>query len=190
MTKLSILIPTLENRKFHLGNMVKNISAQINALENPDDCELLVYSDNREKTTGHKRNVLLGRAKGKFTVFVDDDDKLAVNYIQLILEAIDNNPDIDAIGIRGQYSEDGRKPSPFETSLKHNWELKDGWYLRTINHISPIKRIHALRVRFPDITIGEDYKYTMALKSLNILKKEVVIKQPIYFYNFVSNKQY
>ena len=190
MTKLSILIPTLDNRKFHLANMLKNLNEQVQRLPNKNDIEILTYSDNRQQTTGYKRNVLLGKAKGKFVVFVDDDDKLATFYVSLIIKVIDENPDIDAIGISGQYSENGKTQIPFETSLKHNWEQKNGWYLRTINHISPIRRDHALKVKFPNKTIGEDYEYTMALKKLGVLKKEFVIKEFIYYYNFVSNKNY
>lgn len=190
MIYLSILIPTLHSRKFHFQNITRSLHSQIEKLENPNEVEILSYTDNREKTTGHKRNVLLERAKGKFVVFVDDDDKLSPQYVELILKAIKENPQIDAIGIRGKYSEDGKTPEPFETSLKHNWEKRNGWYYRTINHISPIKREHAITVKFPDITIGEDYKYTMALKDSKLLKKEVVIETPIYFYNFISNKNY
>lgn len=168
----------------------QHLNAQIKSLENPEEVEVLAYIDNREKTTGYKRNILLERAKGQFVVFVDDDDKLANNYVKLIVDIIKNNPELDCVGIRGQYSEDGKKPEPFETSLSHNWEKRAGWYYRTINHISPIKREHALAVKFPDKTIGEDYEYTMALKKTGLLKNEVVIKTPIYFYNFISNKKY
>lgn len=191
MIQLSILIPTLHNRKFHFNNISKMLKDQIKKLEDPREVEILTFTDNRgDNTTGHKRNVLLNKSNGKFVVFVDDDDKLADTYVALILQAIKNNPDIDAIGIRGMYSENGKQPQPFETSLKHNWEFRNGWYYRTINHISPIKRKHAITVKFPDITIGEDYAYTMELMASGLLKKEVVIEYPIYFYNFISNKRY
>ena len=190
MIYLSVLIPTLHSRKFHFNNISKSLRSQIDALDVPGDVEVLAYADSRQRTTGFKRNVLLEKAKGKFVVFVDDDDVLSNQYIKLILNAIKTNPDIDAIGIRGEYTENGSKPAPFETSLKHQWELKNGWYYRTINHISPIKREHAIQVKFPDKVVGEDYEYTMALQKTGLLKNEVVIETPIYFYNFVSNKQY
>jgi len=190
MIQLSVLIPTLHSRKYHFENIKRALLKQKGALEFPDEVEILSYIDSREKTTGFKRNALIEQSKGLFVVFVDDDDELDDEYLKLIVEAIKNNPEIDAVGIRGQYSEDGKTQQPFETSLKHNWELKNGWYYRTINHISPIKREHAIAVKFPNKVIGEDYEYTMKLKATGLLKKEVVIKKPIYFYNFVSNKSY
>ena len=190
MIQLSVLIPTLHSRKYYFENITKVLLNQKSELEFPGEVEILSYIDRREKTTGFKRNALIEQSKGKFVVFVDDDDELDVEYLSLIISAIKENPEIDAIGIRGMYSEDGKTQQPFETSLAHNWEFKNGWYYRTINHISPIKREHAISVKFPNKVIGEDYEYTMKLKATGLLKKEVVIKKPIYFYNFVSNKSY
>ena len=190
MVYLSILIPTLRSRASFYKRLTVELQRQIKTLEDPNSVQILAYVDNREKTTGHKRNVLLERATGLFVVHLDDDDNISGKYVKLIVEAIKNNPDIDAIGIRGLYSENGGPQEPFETSLAHNWEKKDGWYYRTINHISPIKREHAIKVKFPDKVHGEDFDYTMELKASGLLKKEVVIKENIYFYNFVSNKSY
>lgn len=152
--------------------------------------EIMVYEDNRQKTTGYKRNVLLRNANGKFSVFVDDDDMVASFYISEIIKTIKENPDIDAIGIQGWYSENGGRQEPFETSLKHNWEKKNGWYLRTINHISPIRTELARQVMFPDKVRFEDYYWTMKLKQTGLLKKEVVITKKMYFYDYVHNKSY
>jgi hypothetical protein len=46
--------------------------------------------------------------------------------------------------------------------------------------LNPIKRKIALSVGFLDISVGEDYDYSLRLKPL--LKTEVYIKTPIYFY--------
>lgn len=187
---LSILIPTLGRRQLYFRRITRKIYSQIKELGLEKQVEILSYNDNGERTTGFKRNVLLQRANGLFTVFVDDDDMVADFYIREIIEAIKNNPDIDCIGIQGKYSEDRGAYKPFETSLKHNWEQKDGWYCRTINHISPIRRELAVQVLFPDKTRFEDYEWTMALKKTGLLKKEVVIEKPMYYYDFISNKQY
>ena len=172
------------------NSITRELTKQINENNLKNEVEILFYCDNREKTTGHKRNVLIKQANGVFVVFLDDDDKISPNYVKLIVEAIKNNPEVDAIGIRGEYTENGRAPEPFETSLDHNWEKVNGWYYRTINHISPIRKVHAETVKFKDITLGEDYDWTMRLKETGLLKKEVVIQEPIYFYNFISNKAY
>ena len=187
---LSILIPTLVTRRGYFQNITRVLDKQIKRLGVQDKVEILAYEDNREKTTGYKRNILLKKAKGVFSVFVDDDDMVAAFYIEEILKAIENNPKLDAIGIQGWYSEDGKTKEPFETSLAHNWEKVEGWYLRTINHISPIRTSKAREVLFPDKVRFEDYEWTMALKETGLLKTEYVIKKKMYFYDFVSQKRY
>jgi glycosyltransferase involved in cell wall biosynthesis len=187
---LSILIPTLQHRAGFLIRIKNELNNQVKRLGVQDEVEILVYKDNRQKTTGYKRNILLQKSKGLFTVFIDDDDMVAEFYIEEILKAITDNPDIDAIGIQGHYSADGSKYEPFETSLKHHWEKVNGWYLRTINHISPVRREHAVSVLFPDKVLGEDYEWTMALKKTGLVQKEVVIGRCMYTYDFVSDKNY
>ena len=188
MVLISILIPTLTNRTMYFKRITDELNRQIVEIHAEKEVEILAYCDNRQKTTGHKRNVLLNKAVGKFTVFVDDDDRVDPKYIYEILKVIKENDDIDCIGIQGLYNENGGKYEPFETSLKHNWEKRNGWYYRTINHISPILRKHALEVKFPDKTRFEDYEWTMALKKTGLLKKEVVIKKPMYIYEYVHVK--
>ena len=71
--KLSILIPTLPNRIIMFANMFANLSKQ--AEQFPGEVEILSDDRGREITTGEKRNALLERAQGEYTVFVDDDDE-------------------------------------------------------------------------------------------------------------------
>lgn len=187
---ISILIPTLVTRRGYFNRIANVLNKQIKELGADKEVEILAYEDNREKTTGYKRNVLLQRAKGLFSVFVDDDDMVASFYVKDILETIKANPQIDAIGIQGWYSENGGKQEPFETSLIHKWEKVNGWYYRTINHISPIRTELAKQILFPDKVRFEDYEWTMALKDSGLLKTEFVIKKPMYFYDYVHNKRY
>jgi glycosyltransferase involved in cell wall biosynthesis len=184
---LSILIPSLETRKHFLDSLINMIMYQDGF--NNDEVEVLTFIDNRENTTGHKRNILIERAKGKFVVFIDDDDKISDDYISKILEAIKSNPIIDVIGINGVYTHKG-KQTPFETSLEHHWDYEDGMFLRYTNHISPILRDHAIKIKFPNKTIGEDFEWTMKLKKSKLLKNQIVIKSPLYYYNFIANKKY
>ena len=188
MILLSILVPTLDERISKFRYLSKVISHQINQAGLQTKVEFLYYKDNREHTTGHKRNVLLDQAKGKFVVFVDDDDELAPTYVQDIVQVIERMPDIDAIGLQGVYTQNGAGHKAWETSINHTWEEAGGRYLRYINHISPIRREHAVKARFTDKVIGEDYDYTMQLKQLNIIKKEFIIQKPLYFYHYISNK--
>ena len=189
MVLLSVLIPSLTSRSEYLHRITSLLTRQINAYKLQKEVEILTLIDNREATTGFKRNTLLNKSKGKFIVFVDDDDLVSDDYLKLICDLIRGEKELDCVGINGVYSCNNQQ-TPFETSLEHHWEVKNGMFTRTINHISPIKREHAILVRFPNKTIGEDYEWTMKLKQLNVLKIEKVIKNQIYFYNFIPNKKY
>jgi glycosyltransferase involved in cell wall biosynthesis len=186
---LSVLIPTINGRETHFNRITTKLSTQINKV-GADKVQLLFYKDKRgEHTTGHKRNVLLEQSTGKFVVFVDDDDDVSPDYIVTIVNAIQNHPNVDAIGINGMYT-DASHQKPFETGKRWNWDTVNGYYVRFVNHISPIRREHAIKIKFPDKTIGEDYEWTMALKQSGLIKKDFVIKKMIYYYDYVANKTY
>lgn len=186
---LSILIPTIDGREKYFQRITEKLTRQIIKV-GVEKVQLLFFKDKRgEHTTGHKRNVLLQQATGKFVVFVDDDDDVSPDYVQQIVATIQNNPHIDAIGINGVYT-DNNKQMPFETGKRWGWDTVNGYYVRYINHISPIKREIAIQIKFPDKTIGEDYEYTMELKRSGLIKNDKVIKKQIYYYDYVANKKY
>jgi glycosyltransferase involved in cell wall biosynthesis len=70
---LSILIPTLPERKHFLDELLTNISEQLYRCDAWDKVEVLTDERGRNFTTGFKRNELLRKAKGKYVWFVDDD---------------------------------------------------------------------------------------------------------------------
>lgn len=66
---LSILICSLHSRSHLLAELKAILQPQLTG-----DVELLIEIDNKEISTGAKRNILLNRAQGKYIVFIDDDD--------------------------------------------------------------------------------------------------------------------
>jgi glycosyltransferase involved in cell wall biosynthesis len=96
--KLSILIPTLYERIDKLCELKASLFGQIMSNKVSDIVEVLELADNRQKTTGAKRNILLNMAKGDYIAFIDDDDAISNDYIKLVLKAIETNPDV--IGMR------------------------------------------------------------------------------------------
>lgn len=144
--------------------------------------EILVESDERETTTGEKRNHLLLRASGDYICFVDDDDLVPVDYCKKILAAINStNPRPDVIGFEGTLIRKGQPNRRFIHSMKHStWFEKDNVYYRCPNHLNPVKRELALQVMFPDKTIGEDHDYSKKLYPL--LKTEVYVVGSMYEY--------
>jgi glycosyltransferase involved in cell wall biosynthesis len=150
---------------------------------------LLQYTDEMEILTdngmdcniGAKRNRMLQSAKGEYVVFVDDDDLVTPDYVSKIFSGMG----ADCIGISGIMTVDGRDMKQWHISKQYgSWREENGVYLRTPNHISPVRREIALRVGFPEIEHGEDYAYSMGI--LPLLKTENIVKGNIYHYKYVN----
>jgi hypothetical protein len=181
---LSILIPTLPQRKEMLDSLLENLNKQLYYYQN--DVEVIIDNGTGD-TIGKKRNLMLQLAKGDFVVFIDDDDDIAHDYLESIIGAIKENPNADCIGMNGIITTDGVQQRKWSISIEHgSWHEKDGVYYRTPNHISPVKREIANMVGFTDKTMGEDYDYSMGI--LPLLKKETFINKELYHYKYVTTK--
>jgi glycosyltransferase involved in cell wall biosynthesis len=187
---LSILIPTLPERKHFLDELLTSISEQLYRCDAWDKVEVLTDERGRNFTTGYKRNELLRKAKGKYVWFVDDDDYIYPDSLSEILTATSKNPDV--IGINGIMTTDGSKQVDWEIRLGHPYKAvqKDGkeYYLRFPNHITPMKREHASRVKFPDKTVFEDYEWAETLMKAGYLKTQEIIDKPVYHYRCRTKK--
>lgn len=185
--KLSILVCSLSKRKDFLLRLYKILTPQLT-----DEVEVLFEIDDGEATIGAKRNALLRKAKGDYITFVDDDDRVSPDYVSKILNAIESSPDV--VGIHLLMTTDGvTEEKTFHSIVYTHWfdepDPEKPWlrrYYRNPNHLNPVKREHALKVMFPEISMGEDKVYSTNL--LQYCKTEVYIKEPIYFYDFVSKK--
>ena len=93
--KLSILIPTLPNRLelFYLP-LMKILLKQIDSYNN---IELISLFDNKKRTIGRKRQNMIDVIQGEYVCFIDDDDRISDDYIKLIMDTLDNNPNTDCV---------------------------------------------------------------------------------------------
>jgi glycosyltransferase involved in cell wall biosynthesis len=176
--KLSVLICTIPQRKEKfdvLFNKLKDLAL---------NKEVEILFDDRPKgsvTIGQKRNDLINKSKGQYICFVDDDDNVSNEYIELILNAIESKP--DCVGFKIMCDMEGVKEIA-SSSNKYQWsENVDGFrYVRSIYHKTPVKKEIALKCMFPNKSFGEDYEYSMRLKKH--LSTEVFIDEFLYFYNY------
>lgn len=184
--KLSILISSLESRKNMLNHLLFILKPQIN-----DDTEVVISVDKGQQPIGKKRNQLIDNALGEYVCFIDDDDDVSDDYVRLILEGIDKNP--DCIGITGIITTNGKNPKRFIHSIKNDkWETcsETGNFLRYPNHLNPIRRKIVEEIKFDsNKKFGEDKCFSDRIKKM--LKTEYYIDQPIYYYLYVTkNKSY
>ena len=172
--RLSILICGVKSREQLLMNLAKTLRYQ-----GTGEVEILANIDERESPIGLKRNQLLSKSNGDYVCFVDDDDTVSPYYVSYILKAIETNP--DCVGITGVITEHKIGPKKFIHSLEYkDWFEKDGIYYRCPNHLNPIKREIACSIGFSEVNYQEDKGFSLRVKD--VLKTEVFVPEPIYFY--------
>lgn len=175
--KLSILIPSIEERKERFSKLKEELDQQIGK----KNVEVLTVCDNRQFSIGQKRNMLLIQATGEYVAFVDDDDAISTDYIQKVLGAVSQNPDCSSLTGEIVFSDGYSRP--FIHSLRYDKWIDDHQakvYYRPPNHLNAIKREYAFKVGFPSINSGEDRAFSMGV--LPYLKKEVWVEGVIYRY--------
>lgn len=181
MLKLSIMIPTTHSRETWNERIKFILEWQIKQLKNPDEVEIVWNYDNGEKTTGFKRNECIGMAKGTAMAFVDSDDLVCDGYIQHGIDFV--NSGMDAASLVGLYFLNGVYDRPFLHSNKYtHWYQDDKFYYRNNNHLNYFKRDLVKHLRYENIRVGEDGKYSEQLKASGVIKTEFEIKQCLYLY--------
>src|SRR3990172_9946081 len=108
---LSILICSLQKRFELLKQLHFHLFKQIYTLNVLGKVEVICNVDNKQKTTGQKRNELLQAARGKYISFIDDDDWVADYYVEEILKAAQS--DCDVMAINGVMTTNGINPKRF-----------------------------------------------------------------------------
>lgn len=180
--KLSILIPSLVDRYESRTELLFSLSAQYKG----NDVEILTEIDRGEMSIGHKRNLLLQRAKGDYVCFVDDDDSVGSDYILKALTALESTP--DCCSLLGVITWNGDTPQTFEHSIKYK-EYKTNLeapivYERYPNHLNIIRTSIAKQFMFLEINHGEDTDWATQIFKSGLLKTEATIPGVIYHYKY------
>lgn len=183
---LSILVCSVHTRyKTFLPLIQDQLYDQLAALSEADQdrVEIIILTDNKKMMLGHKRNTMVDIAQGKYIAFVDDDDRLAPDYLAQLLTATDTNA--DSIVFKAEVSLNGEPAKICDYSKDHrrDYNHKDG-YFRIPNHICCIKRSVSLKSSFPNVLYGEDAGYGKVL--LPFLKTEHKINKILYYYDYNS----
>ena len=188
LIKLSILIPTIDKRSKMLVALMKELTGQI-FKANCYPFEIEVLTNKEDLTIGEKRNKLLEEAQGKYVCFVDDDDEVSKDYVNLLIEGI--NKDVDCCSLKGIITFDNETPEIFEHSIKYK-EYKttdnDIMYERYPNHLNCIKSSIAKQFKFPAIDFGEDTLWATQIFNSGLINTEHYIDKVLYHYKYDTNK--
>lgn len=183
----SILICTLEERKNMFDHIYNKLMGQIRTLGLENEIEVLYFCDNRTYSVGYKRNILMQESAGDYVNYVDDDDDVHDNYIQMIYEKLLKSP--DCVSLVGIITVNHAKPKVFIHSIKYDrYFSKDNIYYRPPNHLNPIRRTIAAQFVFPEKNFGEDTDWAMQIARSGLIKTEEEITEPYYFYDYIPNK--
>lgn len=195
---LSILIPTVVGREKELDSLLWSIKKRHEFtigliggeyVDDPGPIELFWITDNKEKTIGEKREYMYSIANGMYAWQIDDDDDISPDAIELILEAIKQEPDCitfqEHCMINGVHYKSNHSLSYGDWEGDGQKEFPDGFHFhRTPFMKSVIKTEVAKSVPIPFCRYGEDHQWSQALKPH--LKTEVHIDKDIYFYQHTS----
>jgi glycosyltransferase involved in cell wall biosynthesis len=181
---LSILIPTLEQRKPQFSALCDCLRRQIAENELESKVELLSLCDSGGQSIGTKRNALLDRSTGEFVVFIDDDDDVSTDYVSLVCRAIQIRPDVDCVGIRGCITFRGTHPHPFVHSIRYrDYSSRGGVYTRPPYHLNPIRRSIAASYRFREVNYSEDVDWALRVRQDRHLRSEEFVDAELYYYH-------
>jgi hypothetical protein len=177
---LAILIPTLSERVQLLDRLRKKLDFQ----RVGKNVILIISEDQRQKTTGQKRNDLVQQAvieEADYIAFFDDDDEPGQTYIQRGIEVMQSGMDCGELW--GNYYVREKLIKPFHHSIAYkDWYEDKTHYCRMPNHLNFQKLSLVKDIPFPDQNFGEDGKQSYAMRDAGIFKTEYKIPEVIYNY--------
>lgn len=191
---LSILLPSIPERAEQFGVLMTELLRQTESY----DVELLPYVTSRRAEggpiIGAKRQKLIEDARGQWSVFVDDDDWIAPDYVRSIMEALEANP--DAVGFLERVEGMGTGVMRSVWSNRYpKWmegkeAAREGFdFVRTTFHKTPLRTSIALQVGFnTTMGFGEDHDFSKRLKHAGLVTSEVFIEKELYTYRFKYEK--
>ena len=184
--KLSILICTVPSRISTLEALIDELNYQIVA----SPVEFISLGDNKRMSVGAKRNNLLALARGEWLCFVDDDDSITVNYVEILLKTINDYPtDKKVICFKGTQTSNGAKDLDFKFNRKYGMNhrvVNDGPQFRGMmpNHLCVWKSEIAKKERFQEVNLGEDHRWATAMMEHYTEEEQVLLDQFLYHYEF------
>jgi glycosyltransferase involved in cell wall biosynthesis len=191
MTILSILIPTIPDRVEQFTKLFNEVHRQVAymATVHPTLGEIEIFVDSRDKflaggpSIGKKREQLVKNATGKYLCFLDDDESIAPNYVEVLVRLCQEDKDVCTFRNISKFDNywmvvDMSLHFPNEQAIAEKTCLRKPW------HICPVKSEYAKLYDFPDTSYGEDWAWFE--KVLTHCETEAKTNHVIHQYNFSS----
>ena len=180
--KLSILIGTVPSRiNYFYPRIMNELLRQVGGRE---DVEIIALFDNKKRTIGKKRQEMIDISQGQYITFIDDDDRIAENYIEEIMRAIYENDDVDCIVYEVLCCIEGglKKHCKYSVKFEYGDIKEDGTEWRgkpahTMVWKSEIVKKH----QYSDVAHGEDIDWVK--RAYHDITQEVSIDKVLYYYD-------
>lgn len=180
MSRLTILIPTLGQRRDLFSRLISGLMPQVDAAGGAVD--VLAWWDNGQTDLAVKRQGLLDAARGEYVCFIDDDDTVADDYVRSLLGALESRPDY--VGFLVDVYRDGGFYGHGSHSLEHGgwFNRRDGLMCRDITHRNPMPAEVARSADFRVTPRGqsEDRPWADQLRAGGLLRREVMLPRVLY----------
>jgi len=177
MVELSILVATVSVRRSLLSRLLAILEPQLNA-----DVEVIVHQG-EHKTMGRKFDDLYAVANGRLSVQVDDDDRVADDFVTQIL-AVSSGHDFVGYKVKVTVDDDPQHRlydiDPARAKVLKEYDPHD-----LIRHVTPKCPIETLRARcypFPS-GYGADFFWTEDLVRDGYPFNPVFIPKVLYHYD-------
>ena len=190
--KLSILMASVSSR---LATKMPRVFLELERQAKDKDVEVLVLLDDRKRSIGHKRNALVLIAQGAFVAFVDDDDRVASDYVDRLLKKIGDGentlqPDVIVfdVWVSGYHERLGLSDRLCSYDLDHEHQTLVDRYHRKPNHLMAWRTELVKQVPFSDSSSGEDTDWAQRIcgRFKGMLRQERINKV-LYSYDFDTN---
>ena len=180
----SILVATIPGR---MTTVFPRLMADVLAQVAPygDDVEVLWLGDNQRWTVGEKRQALLEMARGRFLNFLDDDDRIAPDFVATILPILQEKPDTDVVVYEQLADVNGVAVHCFYGA---EFEYRDEgplWFGKPA-HNMVWRAAVAKQARFSAKDFGEDTEWVVEACKFANSAKQVRIDKVLYYYLFDS----
>lgn len=176
---LSILIPSVPERMNYLTKLMSELNKQSQSFP----VEILVLLENKKRSIGEKRNILIEQAQGDYVVFIDDDDRVESNYIEALCAAINETKNVDCIvfDVLVNYNDQFSKVCKYGLELEHGEDAN--YYYRKPNHLMCYSKKIAAAHKFLNISYGEDDEWGSRVSKDIINQKR--LSSILYYYDYI-----
>lgn len=149
------------------------------------DVNVIALTDDCKMPLDQKRNLLVSMANAEYISFIDDDDRVASDYVSTIYPLLDG---ANYVGFQLQHYHKGEPSKPTYHSLQYeNWSEDEKGYYRNISHLNPIRTRIAERFSFIG-NYGEDFSWAQQVAKSGLVKTEHYIPRVMYHYYFNPDK--